>query len=417
MAAGAAGMSGEARARTALLLQGPSSFFFSYLGDALEARGARVLRVHLCPGDMLFWRRGGGRVYRGGLARWPAWIEAFMAREGVSDLVLLGAHRPFHAPAIAAARRLGVLAHHVELGYFRPDWITVELDGAGPDSRFAREAERFMAQAAAATDSAAPPQPARRFASSFAAYAAMDMAWNLSNLALSWALTPGYRRHQLWHPLAEYGGFGLKLAAGPLRRRAAGRALAALARARGPMFLFPLQLRTDHQIRVNGPDPDLRATARRVVRSFAAHAPADAVLAVKEHPMDNGLTPWRRLLEREAAACGAAGRVRVFDGGDLDALIARSAGVVTVNSTVGLAALAAGRPVKALGRALFDRPGLTDQAPLDAFWRAPAAPDPALARDFLAALRWATQLRGAFDGEGALPGAEAAAERILHPRL
>ncbi len=402
---------GEGEGRRVLLLQGPSSFFFSRLGDALAARGAEVRRLHLCPGDWLFWRRGGGALYRGRARDWPADVARFMERERITDLALLGDNRPAHREAISEAHRLGVRVHHAELGYFRPDWLTLEPEGAGAHSRFPRDPEAIRALAAA--HPVAAPDGAKLYRSSFAAYAAMDVAWNMSNLALGWALTPGYRRHQTWHPLAEYGGFLLKMTRGGARRRRAERIAAEWIAAEGPLFLLPLQLRTDYQIRVHGPDADLRETVRRVVGSFAAHAPADARLLVKEHPMDNGLTPWRRIVAEAAGA--AADRVETIDGGDLDALVARSAGVVTVNSTVGLGALAAGRPVKTLGAAIFDVPGMTDPQPLESFWASPTPPDPDLTRDFVRALTWATQLRGGFDGEGVRPGAEAMAERILEP--
>lgn len=406
---------GDGEGRRVLLLQGPSSFFFSALGDALAARGAEVHRIHLCPGDLLFWRRGGGRLYRGRAADWPAHVRGFMAEADITDLVLLGDNRPAHREAIDAARGLGVRVHHAELGYFRPDWLTLEPDGGGANSRFPRDPEAIRALAAAHPE-APEPDGTKLYRSSFAAYAAMDVAWNLSNLALGWALTPGYRRHQTWHPLAEYGGFLAKMARGGARRRRAERIAAGWIATEGPLFLLPLQLRTDFQIRAHGPDADLRVTVRRVAASFAAHAPADARLLVKEHPMDNGLTPWRRIVAE--AAGDAAARVETIDGGDLDALIARSAGVVTVNSTVGLSALAAGRPVKTLGAAIFDVPGMTDPQPLESFWNAPAPPDPELTRDFVRALTWATQLRGGFDGEGVGPGAEAMADRILEaPRV
>ena len=47
-----------------------------------------------------------------------------------------------------------------------------------------------------------------------------------------------------------------------------------------------------------------------MVRSFALHAPPAARLLVKEHPIDNGLTPWRRLLRETAARHGAGGAAR-----------------------------------------------------------------------------------------------------------
>jgi len=63
-------------------------------------------------------------------------------------------------------------------------------------------------------------------------------------------------------------------------------------------------------------------------------------------------------------------------------------------------------------------PGLTHQGPLAAFWRAPSPPDPLLARDFLRALAWASQVRGGFTAEHAMDlGALNVAERILEPDL
>lgn len=398
--------------RCVLLLQGPSSFFFSRLGDALEARGARVLRLHLAPGDALFWRRGGGRSYRGRFEDWPEFAARFMAREGVSDLVLLGDNRPLHRPAVDRAKAMGVRVHHVELGYVRPDWLTVEPDGGGAGAPFPQDWETLEALAARGEI----PEETRLYRASFAAYAAMDIAWNLTNLALSWATHPGYRRHQTWHPLAEYGGFLWKMSRARRDRAHAARVWEDWRQGDAPLFLLPLQLRTDFQIRAHGPDPDLRETAKAVVRSFALHAPPAARLLVKEHPVDNGLTPWRRLLRETAARHGAEDRVEVVDGGDLGAMLDRASGLVTVNSTVGLSALRRGLPVKTLGRAIFDREGLVDPQPLAGFWSAPKPPAPGRAETFLKALAWTSLVRGNFDGEGVAEGAANLAERILAPR-
>ncbi len=59
--------------------------------------------------------------------------------------------------------------------------------------------------------------------------------------------------------------------------------------------------------------------------------------------------------------------VTFLEGGVSDRLLARAAGVVTVNSTVGLAALRAGVPVKPLGDAVYDVPGLTHSGDIARF--------------------------------------------------
>ena len=398
-------------ARRFLMLHGPSSLFFPRLAAALEARGAEAHRIHLCPGDALYWgRRPRGRSYRGDAAGWPGFLADMVRREGITDLALLGDNRPRHREAVALALASGIRVHHVELGLVRPDWLTVEPNGAGPALPLPEDPG-----AVAALARAEPPEERRLFPPSFPEYAALDVGWNLANLLFSWATHPHYERHATWHPTAEWAGFLWKQVRARRDRAHAAAVWGAWGPGEAPLFLLPLQLRTDFQIRVHGPDPDLRVTMAGVVRDFARNAPPEARLLVKEHPGDNGMTPWRRLLRDEAARHGAAERVEVIDGGDLGAMLDRAAGVVTVNSTVGLSALRRGVPVKALGRAVFARPGMTDPQPLSAFWRAPAAPDPARVADLLGALGWATQVRGGFEGAGVIAGAAAMAERMLAP--
>jgi capsular polysaccharide export protein len=112
----------------------------------------------------------------------------------------------------------------------------------------------------------------------------------------------------------------------------------------------------------------------------------------------------------------AGDRIFVADGGDTDALIDKADGIVTVNSTVGLTALAAGKPVIALGAAIYDVPGLTFQDSLASFWRRPIGPDPALYDAFIRALAATTQVRGGFIGNNAIEAAaENVAERLMEP--
>jgi len=72
--------------------------------------------------------------------------------------------------------------------------------------------------------------------------------------------------------------------------------------------------------------------------------------------------------------------------------------VVVVNSTTGLQALEHHVPVKTLGEAIYDLPGLCHQGPLDAFWHeAPhSAPDRVLLRRFVSFLIARSQLNGSF---------------------
>lgn len=396
--------------RVFLLLQGPMSWFFTYLGEALRGRGARVHRILLCPGDVLFWRGPNGVSYRGRARDWPIYLDAFMMNRDVTDIACLGDGRRWHDDAVRVAREAGVRVHIVEQGYLRPCWLTVEPDGTGGRTRFPDDWEEIEALA----ERTAAPEP-RLFRTSFFGYAAMDVAFNLANLLFSWLFFQYYQRHSLEHPVREWTGW-ISGKALPIRRRR--RALRAaevrIAGHQGPLFLMPLQLETDYQIRLHGPPGGVEAMLRRAILSFAEHAPEDALLAVKVHPLDHTASEWRRRMAWTAQEAGCAGRCVFVDGGDLDALLGQAAGVVVANSTVGLSALRAGAPVITLGAAIYDLPGLTFGGDLDRFWTEGEKPDAARLETFLRALS-AIQVAGGFDGEGARPGAAAMAERMLAP--
>jgi capsular polysaccharide export protein len=396
--------------RRFLFLQGPISPFFLEVARGLAAQGHAIHRIHLSFGDRLFWGRVEGQPpaahYQGRPADWPAFIAAYLDRHGITDILLLGEQRAYHRAAIAAAATRGIAVVVTDFGYFRPDWITLERDGMGGDSRFPRDPARITALAR----SLPPADLTERLKDDFGRQAAWDVIYNLANLA-PWPFRH-YRSHQLHHPLATYWGIARRL----LRRRAeraeGERALAAIGDR--PFWLFAMQMETDFSVRAYSRYPDLDTPITETLRSFAAHAPAEGHLLVKVHPLDPCVKRWTTRIGRLAAAEGLSGRVHVAHNGSLDEMVLGMRGLVTINSTVGLKAVVFGKPVKALGIAVWDLPGLAHQGTLDSFWTEAAAPDPAFRADFLAALQATTQLRGVFYGKEGRAVAVAAATRALH---
>lgn len=395
--------------RTFLFLQGPPGPFLRQVARGLTARGARCVRVNLNGGDRLDWGAG-GVDHDGGEAAWPEMLARLIAAERVTDMVLFGDCRPFHRAACAVAARAGVAVAVFEEGYLRPDWITLEHGGVNGHSRLPRDAAAY--RAAAAMLPPVPPHPpipasfARRAVEATRYYAAARM------LAGRYG---GYCSHRPDGAVSEARGWAWRLAARPVSRV---RSAAALRRLRGRgYFVLPLQLDSDHQIRTHSPFPGMAEAIERIVASFAAHAPDEAVLLVKEHPLDNGLRAWRRIVRDAARRGGVAARVLFVEHGHIDQLVARARGVVTVNSTTGTLALAAGTPVIVLGDAVYDLPGLTAQGGLDRFWRAPPLPDAALFDAFRRVLVDRCLLRGGFSSvAGRAHLVPAAVERLLAER-
>ena len=395
------------RPRNVLLLQGPSSLFFAKLGKALRRRGAKVWRVTFCPGDALYWhRRCGKKVpFRGRAEDWPGFLIRLVNAREITDIVCLGDARWQHRAAIDALGA-SVQVHVIEHGYLRPGWLTVEQGGIGPNSPLPRNRAEILVQADGLNDLAAP-----EFSASFFEYAALDIGYHLANLAAAWWRYPHYRRHALDHPIREWAGWiGRFARAGSTRRRDA-QAQENLAET--PFFLVPLQLETDFQIRLHGPDGGQVPFVMRLIKSFAQDAAPTDHLLFKMHPLDNGWTPWAETIRDAAQKAGIAGRCHFIETGDLDALLGRTRGVLVVNSTVGLQAIAKGVPVRMSGDAIYRINGLVDGRSLDEFWTSPQPPAPDLAEAFLRVLKHRAMLPGAFDGSGASVGASALADRIV----
>ena len=216
-----------------------------------------------------------------------------------------------------------------------------------------------------------PPVP-----SSFRTRALQGVAYNAADLLTRWRFRH-WDNYRPWHPLNEGMGWLRKLSR---RKAAAGRTrdtLAALSASGAPYVLFPLQLDADAQVRLHSPFSGMAEAIRHVIASFAASAPSDLLLVIKEHPLDNGVRDWNGEVAMQAAAYGVAERVHYLETGDIALLVRPARGLVTINSTTGTLALACGVPVITLGQAVYDMRDVTFGGTLDAFWSSPGHPDEA----------------------------------------
>ncbi len=368
---------GESRlaGRKVLFLQGMPGPFFRDLARAIVPQGGEIRRIHFYAGDWSDWHLPGACAFRGRGEDWPAFLERFLDREAlqtpVTDIILFGDQRPLHRVAIGigAARDISVFV--VEEGYLRPDFAAfsrggIHAEGAVP----ANLAELRIA--GAELDGVPLPLAVpienhfhRRGWETFFYYAATYFgAW----------LFPRYQTHRNASPVHEGLLWLRRFARSRVRRAEAVRVLEGLENR--PFFLFPLQLDNDFQIRIHSDFGDMANAIRKVLTRFAASAPEDVQLVVKLHPLDPGLRDWARFVRQQAEHLGIGARCVFLDGGDIGDLVHRARGVVTVNSTVGALALAAGTPLLALGRAYYRIPGIVSAQTPDEFLRAPQNGDP-----------------------------------------
>lgn len=383
--------------RSILLLQGLMGPFFRRVGQALMRDGYEVHKVNFNGGDSAYWRLPGGIDFRGMPDEWPAALECILTERGITDVLLFGDCRPLHRAAIAVCERLHVPVHVFEEGYIRPDWVTLELGGVNGHSTLPRDPDFFRREAATLGD--APehkPVPA-----SFRTRAIQGLFYNGADLLTRWRY-PHWDNYRPWHPLTEGIGWLRKLNRRRERDARTNATLSSLLASGASFVVFPLQLDADAQVRLHSRFSGMAEAIRFVVRSFAENAPCGLQLVVKEHPLDNGVRDWFAELRMQAAAHGVADRVHYLESGDVAAILEKSAGVVTINSTTGTLAIAAGVPVITLGDAIYDMPGITFQDGLDAFWGTPERPDAATFAAFRRVLIDRCLVAGGFFSEAAI---------------
>jgi hypothetical protein len=119
-----------------------------------------------------------------------------------------------------------------------------------------------------------------------------------------------------------------------------------------PFYFFPLHVFDDSQITVRNPE---FYDQTWVIDRIANALPAGMKLVVKMHPGLDGATPVSFLRRMRTYREVHLVRASV----NAHEVIARSQGIITINSTVGLEALIHGKPVLVLGRWTFGKLGIT----------------------------------------------------------
>lgn len=377
----------ELTGRHILLLQGPAGPFFARVARQLEAAGARVTKVNFNGGEDFYYRLPDVVRFRGSLEDWPAFFEQLVKERDISAVVLFGDCRPVHRRAIERAQRLGLDVFVFEEGYLRPDYVTFEKGGVNGHSSISRD------PAAYADVTLGPERPHRPIKHAFFKSAVHTIFYACAT-ALAKRRYPLYRHHRDIRPFHQ---MGLWLRGGARRVRHTLRdselSEKLEARALPPYFFVPLQVHLDSQL-LHSSYGSINEFIRDVVGSFARHAPRDAWLILKLHPMDRAYRDYSEDVEALRAEFGLGERLVYADIINVPAALRGARGTVVINSTVGLSSLMHGIPVKCLGRAIYDIPGLTHQGDLASFFQAPSPVDRALYQRFRYWLLQQNQLNG-----------------------
>jgi capsular polysaccharide export protein len=379
------------RGKRVLLLQGPVGPFFHRLAKDLSLAGAQVFKVNFNGGDLFFFPAGAIN-FRGRMEEWPAFFEELLDSLDIDMVLLFGDCRPIHQVASEIVNRKGLDLGVFELGYIRPDYVTLERFGVNGHSKLPRN-PAFYLNYTCRKNSDDPVPVGNTYWQS--------VLWACLYYLAASLLKPVFWRYVHHRPLTLrevlpwVGSIWRKVYYAVKEHGFAAKLMRDYS---GWFFLVPLQVHNDAQVQVHSNYDSVAHFIRHTVASFAANAPQRTVLVIKHHPMDRAYHDYIGLIRELIAEHSLQNRCFYIHDQHLPSLLKHARGVVVVNSTVALSALFHKAPVKACGKAIYDMEGLTFQGPLARFWRQAhlSRPNRQLYLSFVAHLIHQTQLNGSF---------------------
>ena len=375
---------------------GPLGLFFARLAKHLESRGVPVTKVCFPLKEFGFPARQQVH-YDGSMADFQLFLRALVLKRGIRHLFMYGDFIDPHRLAIELVQQMNeehalpffIEAWVFELGYIRPNFVSLELERVNARSNLNQPVSFYQALPPVEDIPQASRESGLRWRK------AWKMPTFIQHAFANYTIIEGPHKLQ---PTPFYLWCQVRGLLRKHRYRYTEKAVCQRLLDGTPFVLVPLQVSSDSQISLGSDYAGMEPLIEELITSFASHAPAGDRLVFKHHPRDRGYNHYGALIRALAQRHGVIERVLYFHDAPLGPILKRSKAVVTINSTVGLQALYHGTPTKVLGRTFYNVPGLTDQQPLDVFWRSPQPIDPDLFRRFYAHVINSTQINGNFDG-------------------
>lgn len=373
-----------------LLLQGKMGSSFSRLASFLLDQNITVSKINFNAGDAFFYQHDNAYDYKGAVDEFDGWLATFVEKHDIDAIVCFGDCRPHHLKAAEYCEQSKTSFFVFEEGYLRPDYITFEEHGINGFSRLDVNKIHNLPKA-----HDKPLYTNNRF---------YRLCWAAIIYYIVVRINkkkyPNYYHYRGLTAIQEAKAW-IKAPYRKIRDHARDQRLLEkmIAQHKKAYFVCTLQVHKDTQITHHSDYADVKDFINEVVSSFASHADASHHLVFKHHPLDRGHRDYRKYITQLAHQLGVSGRVHYGCDMHLPTLIRNSLGMVTVNSTTGLQSIYHKKPIKLMGRAIYNVEKLTDQKPLDEFWLNPQQPDNEFYLRFREYLIEENQLNGSFYGK------------------
>ena len=374
---------------------GPLGTFFSRFARYLEAQSIEVHKISFPLHEFGFSRRQ--RISFDGCiqANFCEFLRKIVLDKKIRHIFMYGDFIEPHKIAIelcAELRANGFLVDSwvFELGYLRPNYVTLEADQVNCRSNLNQSASFYRGLPAVSNIPQARHKPGLR----------LHKVWKMPTFVLHafTRYTICSAPHKL-QPKPEYLAAQIRGFARKFIYYCSEKSIRKSLFSGAPFFIVILQVSTDSQLHLGSPFDSVESFILEVISSFARHAGPGKKLFIKHHPRDNGYTNYGKLISDLCREYALEGRIMYFHDSPLAPILRDTAccGCVLINSSVGFQALFHATPLKALGKACYNIEGLADQQPLSNFWLEPKACDRDLFLRFYNHVLETTQVNGNFD--------------------
>ena len=379
-----------------LLLFGPIGTFFSRLASHLKNQGIETYKIAFPLHEFGFQLKN--RIHFQGSCKedFRPFLKELIIKKGIKHIFMYGDFIIPHKIAIEVGKELRAQGIAVEtwifeLGYLRPEFVTLEPNRVNCDSNLNQSRDFYQQLPTIDHIIGARREPGLRW----------RKCWKAPTFILH-SLT-SYQICETVHKLqpqpkdlaAQLLGFVRKYKYELTEKQIKLKLFGGQS-----FFLVILQVSSDSQLFRGSPYQSVEAFIEHTIKSFANHAPNNTRLFIKHHPRDRGYNNYQKLINSQASANGVIDRIFYFHDSPLAPIFRQRTcqGCILVNSSVGFQALFHGIPLKVMGKAPYNIEGLADQQDINLFWSNPQPSDRELFRKFYNYTVQTTQINGNFDG-------------------
>ena len=374
---------------------GPLGTFFARFAKDLHSQGVPVTKV-MFPLHEFGFRKHQCLPYRGSMEAYPTFLHQLLLERDIRHVFMYGDFIDPHRQAIDVIKILNrrpdrdfdIDTWVFELGYIRPNFITLERDRVNARSSLNQPASFYESLPQVNSIKANYEKPGARW----------RKAWKFPTF-VQHALTD-YPIIQGQHKLQPKPSYLLYQLRGLFRKylyRFTERKVHSQMHDGHPYILVPLQVSSDSQVRLGSQYCGMEPFIIELIASFSRHHTPGNRLIFKHHPRDRGYNHYGNFIIETARMFGMKSNILYFHDGSLGPILKQAKAVITINSTVGLQAIYHDIPTKVMGKTYYNLPGLTDQQELADFWKDPMPPNRNLFNKFYDHLLNTTQLQGNFD--------------------